>query len=80
MEVIKSFLSTIENFIIPIWGYIDGFLQKGWYIVYACIGIIVVILLIAGLISMLKKMPKFFIFLVVLIAIIATASWFILYK
>ncbi len=80
MEAIRKFLESIENAIKPIWGFVDGFLQKEWYIIYACISIIVIILLIAGLIAMLKKMPKFFIFLVVLIAIIAVCAWFIYYK
>ncbi len=80
MEVIKNFLGSIENMIKPLWGFIDNFLQKELYIIYACISIIVIILLIAGFIAMLKKMPKFFIFLVVLLTIIAVCVWFLYYK
>lgn len=69
----------ISNLIEPYWNKVMGFLSKEYYIVYAAIAALVVILLLAGLFTMLKKAPRF-LFLIVFLLGIVVALWSLVVK
>ena len=69
----------ISNFIQPYWDKILHFLNAEYYVVYAAIAILLVILLVAGLFTMLKRTPKL-LFLVIFLLGIAVALWYVFVK
>lgn len=80
MDKIRQFFETINNFLGPYWDKFQSFFGKGWYIIYAGILLLLLILIIVGLIRVFIKIPKTFLFLIILIAGFCVASYFIIYK
>lgn len=80
MEVVKEFFQKIDEFVMQYWGHVDGFLGKGWYIIYAGILAIVALLTLVGLITVLIKFKKIFLPLLIIIGIFCAASYFFIYK
>ena len=80
MEKIVEFFEKVSNFLAPYLDKMNLFFGKGWYIIYAGILLLLVILVLIGLITALIKFPKTFIFLFILIAAFCTVSYFLIYK
>lgn len=80
MEVVKEFFQKIDEFLMQYWGYVDGFLNNGWYIIYAGILVVAFLLILVGLITVLIKFKKIFLPLIILIIAFCVASYFFIYK
>lgn len=78
-EKLMNIFGLVEGYISQIVEIVRNLLSHGEtkdYIIYGCVGILLVILLIAGLIAVLKKIPKLFIFIVFILAAIVGLAFF----
>lgn len=78
-EKLMQFFSILEGFIAKGVDYVRHLLSFGetkHYIIYGCVGVLLVILLIAGLIGVFKKMPKFFVFIAFVLAALVGLAFF----
>ena len=80
MEKVKEIFNLIGGYIEMGLNHILDFLSKDLYILYGAIGVLLVIIVIAGLIACFKKIPKLFIIIVILLAIIVVAWYFLIYR
>lgn len=80
MEKVKEIFNLIGGYIEMGLNHVLDFLSKDLYILYGAIGVLLVIIVIAGLIACFKKIPRLFIGLIVLLAIIVVAWYFLVYK
>lgn len=76
--------------LIGIFSLLEGYISKGvdfvrnllsygetkHYIIYGCVGILLFVLLFAGLIAVFKKIPKLFIAIVFLLGIVVGLAFF----
>lgn len=72
-SVVEGYISKGIEFLR---NFIDTHGETQHYILYGCIGILLVILLLAGLIAVFKKIPKLFVFIVFLLAAIVGLAFF----
>ena len=78
-EKLLNFFSILEGFIAKGVDVVRNLLSHGGtqhYILYGCIGVLLFILLFAGLIAVFKKIPKLFVFIVFLLAAMVGLAFF----
>ena len=78
-EKLLQFFSLLEGFIAKGVDFVRHLLSFGetkHYIIYGCVGILLFILILAGLIAVFKKMPKFFVFIVFILAALVGLAFF----
>ena len=78
-EKLMNFFSLLEGFISKGVDFIRHLLSFGetkHYIIYGCVGVLLFILLFAGLIAVFKKIPKFFVFIVFVLAALVGLAFF----
>ncbi len=80
MDKIKEIVDLVSGYIESGVNFILNLLSGDMYILYGAIGIILAIVIIAGLIACLKKIPKLFIALILLLGIIVVVWYFVIYK
>lgn len=74
-----DFFRLLEGFISKGVDFIRHLLSYGetkHYIIYGCVGVLLFILLLAGLIGVFKKIPKLFVFIVFLLAAVIGLAFF----
>ena len=70
----------IGQIIKPYWDKVLGFFNKEYYVLYAVLGLLLVILLIPGLFTILKRAAKFFFFILILFGAIIALWYFFVIK
>ncbi|MBO4623455.1 MAG: hypothetical protein J5691_06230 [Bacilli bacterium] len=78
-EKLMSFFSLLEGFIAKGVDFIRQLLSHGetkHYIIYGCVGVLLFILIFAGLIAVFKKIPKLFVFIVFILAAMVGLAFF----
>jgi len=80
MDKIKEIVQIVSDFIEKIMNHLLNYLSGDMYILYGAIGIILAIIIIAGLIACLKKIPRLFITLIFLLGIVVVVWYFVIYK
>lgn len=82
MGLISEINAKFTKFFEPIWNKIVQFLNKGekYYLLYAAIIVLLIILILPGLYSFLKRAPKFFIFILFLLGIVVGIWYFFILK
>lgn len=80
MDKIRFYVEKIDEVIAPYINKIIDFLGKGYYVIYAAIAVVIILLFIIGLFSFMKKAPKTFLFLIILLAAVGAVAFFISYK
>lgn len=77
MDILIEISNTISAIIEPFFNQFLGFIDDGYYILYAVVALFLVILILVGLFTFLKRAPKFFLFIVVLLGAVG-ALWYFL--
>lgn len=80
MKTIQNFIDNIGEYIQKVIDPIRTFLSHDWYIIYASILFLLVILLVAGLIIVIRKIPKLFFTLTFILALLCIICYFIAYQ
>lgn len=76
---LMQFFGLLEGFISRGVDFIKQLLSYGetkHYVIYGCVGVVLFILLLAGLIAVFKKIPKLFIFIVFVLAALVGLAFF----
>lgn len=84
MDAIDKFFNNLNDkvsqIIKPFWDKILAFLSKEYYVLYAAISLVLIILIIPGLFTVLKRAPKFFFFVLVLLGVVIALWYFFVLK
>ena len=80
MDKVKEIFEMISAYIERGVNFLLNLLSSDMYILYGAIGIILAIVLIAGIISCFKKIPRIFITLIFLLGIVVVVWYFLIYK
>ena len=78
-ETLMKFFDLLAGFISKGVDVVRTLLAHGdtkHYIIYGCVGVLLFILVFAGLIAVFKKIPKFFIFIVFVLAALVGLAFF----
>ena len=76
---LMQFFGLLEGFISRGVDFIKQLLSYGetkHYVIYGCVGVVLFILLLDGLIAVFKKIPKLFIFIVFVLAALVGLAFF----
>lgn len=76
VEMNDKFADLVDNY----FQKVVDFLSKGYYVVYAAIALLALILIIAGLFTCLKRAPKFFFIVVLLLGLVVLLWYFFVHK
>lgn len=76
-ETISNLNTVVGSYIKDVIDKIASFFTAGYYLLYAVIGILLIILILAGLIGCFKKIPKLFIFLLIVLGAVGAIYWFL---
>lgn len=84
INVIRTFVVNVndkfDSIVKPIWDKLVLYLSKEYYLVYALVTVVLIVLLIPGLVNVIRKAGKFFLVLLIIVAIIFAIWYFFVFK